>query len=694
MLPPNQNMMMSMMPPQGGGGVGGMMMSMNQPRLPQAENTLYVGNLHPDIREDVLFAEFSRFGTLSGCRLLHNTYTGASREFAFVSFEKRADAERAIKELSGKPFYKRELRVYFKTNMRQVNPDANLIVKNLDKHITSKQLTEEVEKFGKTLSCFVRTHEVGGGRLESLGYGYVQFESVEGADKCLQELNGKELNGLQIHIEKFVPSKQRERAPVKNLYIKQFPAAWQKEQIERFIDEKVGAFGQVASKGVFKDEKINKFYAFVAFENEGEAKAAIDGLNERKVEGAAEDDEPLYAGVAQTKFSRKNFLQTRRLNVKNETNLYVRSLKPEVTQEQLTAAFEKFGKVTSVFLKSWNSPAQKDPSQVQSQGQSQNQGQVGMDSGASEAETDKSKEKRELKFGFVNFEKADDAKRALMECKREAAVRELVEVDPDTVNFVFFAQPRAVREQYLKMINRNLLATNAMRAMNMNHMSRMPYPFPYQNNNNNNRQQQQRPFRGPHQQNNAAFGGGMQMGMPPKAGGPRGQMPFNNLPLANMQLSGLPPLNMPFGNPNFRPPGFDGQQQQMMMNFGSSGMGTPGQMMTPQSNKDQTPGNVHPLFLNIQTRDFKTIANTIKTHRREFVGQDEDAKKQLLGTIMYQRVKQFNSDEKLVPKITGMLIDLDVLELDEILEIIESDENLQERIAEAIEVTNEIIGDN
>lgn len=61
---------------------------------------------------------------------------------------------------------------------------------------------------------------------------------------------------------------------------------------------------------------------------------------------------------------------------------------------------------------------------------------------------------------------------------------------------------------------------------------------------------------------------------------------------------------------------------------------------------------------------------------------------------MYQRVKQFNSDEKLVPKITGMLIDLDVLELDEILEIIELDDNLQERIAEAIEVINENVGEN
>ena len=648
---PNQNMMMGMMPP-------GMMM-LNNPQ-PQPENTLYVGNLHPDLREDVLFAEFSHFGRITSCRVLHNTYTGLSREFAFVSFEKRSDAERAVKELNGRPFYKRELRVHFKTNMRQVNPDANLIFKNLAKTVTSKQLTEEVEKFGKTLSCFVRTEEVGG-RFESLGYGYAQFESAESADKCIRELNGKEINGLEIHVEKFVPSKQRERAPVRNLYLKQFPAAWDKDQIEKFISEKVGSHGKIASHGVFKDEKINKYYAFVAFEAEKDAKAAMDALNGQKVDESEADAEGLYMGLAQSKFARKNFLQNRRINVKNETNLYVRSLKQEVTQEQLTAAFEKFGKVTSVYLKSWNSPAPKDANSIAP--------------ATTETEADKPKDKKELKFGFVNFEKPDDAKRALIECKREPDVRNLIDADPDTTNFVFFAQPRAVREQYLKMINRNLLATNTMRMMNMN---RMPFPFPHQQNPG----RQPRPFRQPN---------GPNMGGPR---GPRNQMPFNNLPLANMQLSGLPQINLPFGNPNFKTPGYGMPPQQQMpqqMAF-SSGMGTPGQTLTPHSKEQNS--NINPLFYNLQTRDFKTIATTIRTHKREFLAQEEDAKKQLLGNIMYQRVKQFNSDEKLVPKITGMLIDLDVLELDEILEIIELDDNLQERIAEAIEVINENVGEN
>lgn len=64
-------------------------------------------------------------------------------------------------------------------------------------------------------------------------------------------------------------------------------------------------------------------------------------------------------------------------------------------------------------------------------------------------------------------------------------------------------------------------------------------------------------------------------------------------------------------------------------------------------------------------------------------------KKNLLGNIVYNRVKKFVSDESLIPKITGMLIDIEVLEISEIIEIIESDKVLQDRIEEAVSVINE-----
>lgn len=44
--------------------------------------------------------------------------------------------------------------------------------------------------------------------------------------------------------------------------------------MENFITEKFEPFGTIKSRGVFKDNKLDKFYAFVAFENIESAKEA------------------------------------------------------------------------------------------------------------------------------------------------------------------------------------------------------------------------------------------------------------------------------------------------------------------------------------------------------------------------------------------------------------------------------------
>ena len=59
---------------------------------------------------------------------------------------------------------------------------------------------------------------------------------------------------------------------------------------------------------------------------------------------------------------------------------------------------------------------------------------------------------------------------------------------------------------------------------------------------------------------------------------------------------------------------------------------------------------------------------------------------------MYKRINNFEYEagkevsKELFPKITGMLIDLEVLDFDEILEIFIDDRALSDRIYEAVDV--------
>jgi uncharacterized membrane protein YheB (UPF0754 family) len=72
------------------------------------------------------------------------------------------------------------------------------------------------------------------------------------------------------------------------------------------------------------------------------------------------------------------------------------------------------------------------------------------------------------------------------------------------------------------------------------------------------------------------------------------------------------------------------------------------------------------------------------------MSQSVDDKRKLLGNLMFYRVQSVQSVNKdLVPKITGMLIDLEVLELDEVIEILSDDKVLEERINDAIAVIEE-----
>jgi Poly-adenylate binding protein, unique domain len=64
-----------------------------------------------------------------------------------------------------------------------------------------------------------------------------------------------------------------------------------------------------------------------------------------------------------------------------------------------------------------------------------------------------------------------------------------------------------------------------------------------------------------------------------------------------------------------------------------------------------------------------------------------DEKRKILGNLMYYRVAEHgNVIPEYVPKITGMLIDLEVLELAEIVDILINDESLNDRVKDAVAV--------
>lgn len=82
----------------------------NQTLYQSQGRNLYVKHLDPGITREKLEEVFSRFGKITSCTVMKDS-TGVSREFGFVCFENKEDAETALREMNGKTVFSKPLYV-------------------------------------------------------------------------------------------------------------------------------------------------------------------------------------------------------------------------------------------------------------------------------------------------------------------------------------------------------------------------------------------------------------------------------------------------------------------------------------------------------------------------------------------------------------------------------------------------------
>ena len=72
---------------------------------------VFVGDLSPEVNDDVLGKAFSAFGTLSDARVMWDMNSGKSRGYGFLAFRDKTDAEQAIATMNGEWLGSRAIRV-------------------------------------------------------------------------------------------------------------------------------------------------------------------------------------------------------------------------------------------------------------------------------------------------------------------------------------------------------------------------------------------------------------------------------------------------------------------------------------------------------------------------------------------------------------------------------------------------------
>ncbi|KAL9449370.1 hypothetical protein AB3S75_011320 [Citrus x aurantiifolia] len=266
---------------------------------------------------------------------------------------------------------------------------TSLYVGDLDFNVTDSQLYDLFSQVGQVLSVRV-CRDLSTRR--SLGYGYVNYANPADAARALDVLNFTPLNNKSIRIMYSHRDPSIRKSGTGNIFIK---------NLDKSIDHKAlhdtfSSFGNILSCKIATDGSgQSKGFGFVQFENKESAQNAIDKLN-----GMLINDKQVFVGH----FLRKQERETVAIKTKFN-NVFVKNLAESTADEDLKKIFGECGTITSAVV---------------------------MRDGDGKSKC----------FGFVNFENADDAAKAVDALNGKKF--------DDREWYVGKAQKKSEREQELK----------------------------------------------------------------------------------------------------------------------------------------------------------------------------------------------------------------------------------------------------
>ncbi|KAE8281875.1 Polyadenylate-binding protein 1 [Larimichthys crocea] len=322
-------------------------MNPSAPSYPMA--SLYVGDLHQDVTEAMLYEKFSPAGAILSIRVCRDMITRRSLGYAYVNFQQPADAERALDTMNFDVIKGRPVRIMWSQRDPSLRKSGvgNIFIKNLDKSIDNKALYDTFSAFGNILSCKVVCDENG-----SKGYGFVHFETQEAAERAIEKMNGMLLNDRKVFVGRFKSRKEREAelgARAKeftNVYVKNFGEDMDDEKLRELFNK----YGNSMSIRVMTDDNgKSRGFGFVSFERHEDAQKAVDEMNGKELNGKL-----IYVGRAQKKVERQTELKRKFEQMKQDrmtryqgVNLYVKNLDDGIDDERLRKEFSPFGTITS-----------------------------------------------------------------------------------------------------------------------------------------------------------------------------------------------------------------------------------------------------------------------------------------------------------------------------------------------------------
>ncbi|CAO3642367.1 unnamed protein product [Mucor fragilis] len=315
----------------------------------RVESSLYVGELGPEVNDEILKQHFKLAKSVHVCR---DRVSGKSLGYAYVNFHRAEDCSNTLRNMNYSLINGRHCRLMMaeRDSKRRTVGNGNIFVKNLPASVDDKSLHDTFSQWGTVVSCRVVKNP-----NATRCYGYVNYDCVSAAERAIELVNGSILFGREIQVGHQIPKSEREavedqskqQQKFTNIYIKNIALDVSEDDIKGLF----ATFGPVSSILIQRDEYNNsKGFGFVNFENPEDAEKAVQQLNDQEYRG-----KKLFVSRAQKKSEREDELRRQHAYqipvekpVKYQgVNLYVKNLADAVDDDLLREEFARYGHITS-----------------------------------------------------------------------------------------------------------------------------------------------------------------------------------------------------------------------------------------------------------------------------------------------------------------------------------------------------------
>lgn len=296
------------------------MWSQRDPALRRTgQGNIFIKNLDEAIDNKALHDTFAAFGNILSCKVAVGEQ--GSLGYGFVHYETHEAAEQAIQHVNGMLLNDKKVFVghHVPRKERQQKMEearskfTNVYCKNIDLEVSQQQFEELFSKYGSVTSCVLSVDEEG----KSRGFGFVNFEDHEQAQKAVDDLNDTDYHGQKLFVARAQKKSEREAELRRsyeaakneklskfqgvNLYLKNIPEEFDDERLK----EEFAPFGSITSCKVMRTNTgVSRGFGFVCYAAPDEANKAVAEMN-----GKMLDNKPLYVALAQRKEDRRQQLE-------------------------------------------------------------------------------------------------------------------------------------------------------------------------------------------------------------------------------------------------------------------------------------------------------------------------------------------------------------------------------------------------